>query len=171
MTPMTPMTEPPADDLVEIELVPVEVFGYDGDQCDHCTEHASYGLADAVQAWSDCNRAEGRIYRVEDRDADEGIPSRYRRPGDTIGVFIRRADLPWLQKRHGDRFEHQAEPEATRELAWGPGRWWQVLAPDGSLWCGTSDEQEARAAMRPGDRLQRLMQRVEQRWIDVEATS
>lgn len=27
-----------------------------------------------------------------------------------------------------------------------PGRWWRVLLADGSLWCETSDEEEARAA-------------------------
>ena len=92
------------DDLVEIELVPVEVFGTDGCQlCDHCQKHDGYGLMDAVSSWSDCNRAVGRIYRVEDlRDPGEPIPGKYRVPGDTIGVFIRKQDLPWLQKRFGD---------------------------------------------------------------------
>lgn len=42
---------------------------------------------------------------------------------------------------------------------WQPGRWWRVTAPDGSLWCETSDEDEARAAVRPGDSLTRLWQR------------
>jgi len=36
---------------------------------------------------------------------------------------------------------------------WERGRWWRVLAPDGTLWCETSDEQEARYAMRQGDTL------------------
>ena len=36
-----------------------------------------------------------------------------------------------------------------------PGRWWRVIAPDGSLWCETSSEDEAREEMRPGDRLER----------------
>jgi hypothetical protein len=36
---------------------------------------------------------------------------------------------------------------------WIPGRWWRVVAPDGSVWCETSDEAEARESMRPGDRL------------------
>lgn len=39
---------------------------------------------------------------------------------------------------------------------WAPGRWWRVIAPDGSLWCETSNEQEARAAVRDGDVLERL---------------
>jgi len=38
---------------------------------------------------------------------------------------------------------------------WEPGRWWIVIAPDGSHWCETSDEQEAIESMRPGDRLWR----------------
>jgi len=47
---------------------------------------------------------------------------------------------------------------------WEPGRWWRVVAPDGSLWCETSDEDEARAAVRPGDELQRQWRRLEQEW-------
>jgi len=41
------------------------------------------------------------------------------------------------------------------DIEWtpGPGRWWQVVAPDGTVWCETSDEREARSSMRPGDTL------------------
>ena len=45
-----------------------------------------------------------------------------------------------------------------------PTRWWRVTAPDGSLWCETSDEAEARDAIRPGDMLSRLWQRIESEW-------
>lgn len=34
--------------------------------------------------------------------------------------------------------------------------WYRVLAPDRSLWCETSNEEEARDSMRPGDILQKL---------------
>ncbi len=37
---------------------------------------------------------------------------------------------------------------------WTATGWWRVIAPDGSLWCETSNEQEARASMRPGDALE-----------------
>lgn len=47
---------------------------------------------------------------------------------------------------------------------WEPGRWWRVIAPDGSLWCETSDEDEARGHMRPGDTLFRQWQRPEYEW-------
>ena len=47
---------------------------------------------------------------------------------------------------------------------WEPGRWWRVIAPNGTLWCETSDEQEARDALRPGDTLFRQWQRTEQEW-------
>ena len=47
---------------------------------------------------------------------------------------------------------------------WEAGRWWRVVAPDGSLWCETSDEQEARESLRPGDTLFRLWRRSEQEW-------
>lgn len=35
------------------------------------------------------------------------------------------------------------------------GRWWRVFAPDGSVWCETSNASEARERMRPGDSLYR----------------
>jgi hypothetical protein len=105
------VTAPP-DDLVPIELVPVEVFGT---AC-HCTDPAcehrdgGYGLSDAVSAWSDCNRAIGRIYRVEDFGAQPGQrwrhdPSPSREPGASCIVWVRRADLPWLERQHGEEFE------------------------------------------------------------------
>jgi hypothetical protein len=51
---------------------------------------------------------------------------------------------------------------------WQEGRWWRVLAPDGSLWCETGDEEEARAAVRPGDSLQHQWRREESEWRQVE---
>jgi hypothetical protein len=47
---------------------------------------------------------------------------------------------------------------------WEPGRWWRVVAPDGSVWSETSDKNEAIEDMRPGDQLQNLWQRSEQEW-------
>lgn len=38
---------------------------------------------------------------------------------------------------------------------WLQGRWWRVIAPDGSLWVETSNPEEAREKMRKGDRLER----------------
>lgn len=50
------------------------------------------------------------------------------------------------------------EPEVGEALAdvFRPGRWWRVVAPDGSLWCESSSEQENRDAMRKGDKLYRI---------------
>ena len=54
-------------------------------------------------------------------------------------------------------------------MSWQPSRWWRVLdqSPEG-IWCETSDEDEARAKMRPGDVLQRLFRKEETEWRDVE---
>lgn len=52
-----------------------------------------------------------------------------------------------------------------------PGRWWRVIAPDGSLWCETSFENEARSNTRPGDKLQRIWTCVESEWRDEDLTS
>lgn len=93
---------PPAG-LVPVRLVPVEVFGGD---CS-CHEDAeasgaatgchgfSYGLCDAVEAGSDCNRAHGRIYR---RDEDESP----RLDGDTITVWVPAGELEKFDRVFGD---------------------------------------------------------------------
>lgn len=95
--------QPMPDDLVPLALVPVEVFGANcacHDELDlrgaACTE-SGFGLSDAVSAWSDCNRAEGHIYRVDDTDPD------HRLPGETIRIFVSKADLPWFEKRFGEQ--------------------------------------------------------------------
>jgi len=96
---------PMPDDLVPVALVPVEVFGATCACHDHLegTDEGvkcsgwGFGLSDAVSSYSDCNRAEGHIYRVDDTDPD------YRQPGDTVRIYVSRADLPWFEKRFGDR--------------------------------------------------------------------
>lgn len=47
-------------------------------------------------------------------------------------------------------------------------RWWRVVGPTGSVWCETSSESEARAAMRPGDLLQRFWVITGSEWRDVD---
>ena len=66
-------------DLVKVTLVPVEVFGAE----------SGYGLCDSAAPWSDCNRAEGHIYR---RDDEETVP--YRDPSEVITVYVPRSELP-----------------------------------------------------------------------------
>ncbi|MCA1799977.1 MAG: hypothetical protein LC650_01605 [Actinobacteria bacterium] len=45
-----------------------------------------------------------------------------------------------------------------------PAKWWRVTAPDGSLWCETSSEEEAREAVREGDTLEQLWTRTQYVW-------
>jgi alkylated DNA nucleotide flippase Atl1 len=54
---------------------------------------------------------------------------------------------------------------------WKRTRWWRVIAPDGSLWCESSDEEENRESMRPGDTLECLWRRehIEQEWREEDA--
>ncbi|MCD6056547.1 MAG: hypothetical protein K0R44_19 [Thermomicrobiales bacterium] len=47
---------------------------------------------------------------------------------------------------------------------WKRGRWFRVLAPDGSLWCETSDGREAVTRMRSGDMLYKEWRREEIEW-------
>lgn len=63
-----------------------------------------------------------------------------------------------------DPMEYIPRLKALIEGEWEPGRWWNVVGPDGKLWCGTSDEDEARSHMRPGDELHRQWVRHETEW-------
>ena len=51
---------------------------------------------------------------------------------------------------------------------WEPGRWWRVTAPDGSLWCETSNEREARDSVRPGDTLSRQFVYQDSEWREIQ---
>lgn len=53
------------------------------------------------------------------------------------------------------------------DTGWQPGRWWRVEGPDG-VWAETSNETEARSAMRPGDVLFREWRREQIEYREVE---
>lgn len=84
------------EEMVRLTLVPVEVFT---GLCDHkdCRnpDHLGYGLSDAVSAWSDCNRAVGHIYRVDD------LPMRDCEAGETVEIWVRAVDAPFFEKQWG----------------------------------------------------------------------
>ena len=92
---------PSAVPLVAVTLVPVEHFGADEEHCE-CGRvvECGMGLMDAVSAWSDCNRAIGRIYRVDD------LPQ-HREPGDTITAYVPQSEMAKLGKRFGDDAGHR----------------------------------------------------------------
>jgi hypothetical protein len=98
----TPPVIMPSEPLVRIRLVPVEVFGADTEDCEGCGEtvRCGYGLMDAVSAYSDCNRAIGRIYRV-----DEETSEAWREPGDTITVYVPQSEMAKFQRRYGDNVD------------------------------------------------------------------
>jgi hypothetical protein len=50
---------------------------------------------------------------------------------------------------------------------WQQTDWWRVVAPDSTIWAETSNEEDARERMRPGDTLYRQWWRVEQAWLPV----
>jgi hypothetical protein len=92
------------DGLVPVRLCPVEVFG--ADQCDRCQAPAGYGLMDAVSAWSDCNRAHGRIYRRDDEEFA-------RAEGDTILAWVTPGEAEKFDKLLGD-LRVTPQPHVTR---------------------------------------------------------
>lgn len=91
------------DELIEVRIVPIEVFGTD-DCCEHSPDglaydergckSTGYGLMDAVQAWSDCNRAAGHIFRFDDTEP------KYRLPGDTLTVWVKRSEYEAFAARN-----------------------------------------------------------------------
>ena len=74
----------------------------------------------------------------------------------------------WVVHRKGHTvatFTAEADARAYAASQWEPGRWWRVISPDDSLWCETSSEEEARNAMREGDRLYREWLREGSVWV------
>jgi hypothetical protein len=94
----TPAGEP----LTRVRLVPVEMFGAGEEDCPECPATVTFGcgLMDAVSGYSDCNRAIGHIYRVDEEDSEP-----YRAPGDTITVYVPESELPKFARRYGDIFD------------------------------------------------------------------
>lgn len=92
------------DDMVKLRLVPVQIFnagrcpdhgsdteGNNPTRCSECRENVEgYGIMDAVSPWSDCNRAIGHIYRIDDAD--------YRYSGENIEIFVNKNDLSFFEK-------------------------------------------------------------------------
>lgn len=75
------------DGYVRVRLVPIEIFGQ---QCEHPAHRGDpvpfgYGLCDAVAPWSDCNRADGRMFRLDDCEV--------RAPADYIEIIVSRDEL------------------------------------------------------------------------------
>ena len=68
--------------------------------------------------------------------------------------------------------DETAGNDAGNDAGWQPTRWLHVVAPDGSVWCHTSDEEKARAHMRPGDTLYRIYERrqYQRRVVPTEST-
>lgn len=87
-----------------IRLVAVEIFGV---ECHHHEEPEpfGYGLCDAVSAWSDCNRADGHIFRVDDVD-----PA-FRDPNDVVRVWVPAEELEKLSKNW--RTDNDLPPNAV----------------------------------------------------------
>lgn len=91
---------PPGEPLVRVRLVPVEVFGADEEECRSCGElvRFGYGLMDAVSAWSDCNRAIGKIYRLDDHPD----VSNDERDRDCITVYVPQSEMAKFERQYGD---------------------------------------------------------------------
>lgn len=47
---------------------------------------------------------------------------------------------------------------------WVATGWWLVVAPDGSIWCETSDQSEAMERKREGDKLFHLYEKKSTQW-------
>ena len=78
---------------IEVRLVPVEVFGAGCDDPGH-KDQCGYGLMDAVECWSDCNRAEGHIFRFDDE-----FSIGYRLPGETLTILVDKDEYEAFARR------------------------------------------------------------------------
>jgi hypothetical protein len=134
------LAEPEAPEEIEVRLVPVEVFGAGCDDPAH-EDQTGYGLCDAVQAWSDCNRAEGHIYRFDDGTEE------WRIPGETLRIRANREEYEAFASRFwGDRDgqcrRELLSPEAP-VLVWTQhrdGNWFSAakkfcVVANGDEWC------------------------------------
>lgn len=90
--------------MKRLTLVPVEVFG----GCDHPGCHDTcdtfgYGLCDAVgPGYSDCNRAIGRIYRVEDLTPENGDYMIDEGKQVRVHVWIAESDAEFFTQKFGE---------------------------------------------------------------------
>lgn len=107
-----------------LHLVPVEHFGMD-EECQGCGNivEFNYGLSDAVSGWSDCNRAIGHIFRVDD------LPAKYRQPGESIRIWVAEEDIPALTTKVWQdgptrpatlTRDHQCPPAASTDSSGAP---------------------------------------------------
>lgn len=92
------------DGLLVLALVPIEIFGQ---QCDHpahtgYSEPFGYGLMDAVTAWSDCNRAYGHMFRLDEASLHE-----CRNPEDTIKILCTEEQAQKFLLFYGEPFENR----------------------------------------------------------------
>ena len=102
--------QPEQEEMIRLRLVPVQVFGAgrcsvhssdaDGNNptlCSECHEPVEgYGIMDAVSSWSDCNRAVGKIYRIDDSNP------KYREEDETIEILVPKNKLGWFEKIWAD---------------------------------------------------------------------
>jgi len=98
--------------LLKCRLVPVEVFG--DDECDSCEAPVGWGLMDAVVGYSDCNSANGMIFRFDNNTVRREIDP----DGDTtITVYVPESEIPKLAKRWGDHYVgRQYDPQEAAQI-------------------------------------------------------
>ena len=91
--------------FTRLKLVPVEIFGL---MCDDHPEDrpVSWGMMDAVSSWSDCNRADGKIYRVDESDSEL-----HREPGETVEIWVRDDQVAFFSKTWGEGYN--SDPEVS----------------------------------------------------------
>jgi len=102
--------EQESSDLVPVALIPINVFGVD--------EEEGYGLMDSVGSWSDCNRADGKMYRAVYLARDLAHTQTYFEENEHQIVYVPRDRLYWflINFNEGDSLEERAQ-RAKEQLA------------------------------------------------------
>ncbi|UHJ58627.1 hypothetical protein LT337_32790 (plasmid) [Mycolicibacterium fortuitum] len=118
--------------------------------------HIYPGLRAKTERW-----LRGEVAKFLVQDAFERTFPVYASKGDKVVAGV---NLVRIGHERQPYTETQPAESAEPGDGWEPGRWWRVVTPDGQLWCETSDEDDARARVRPGDTLERLWRCVEEEW-------
>jgi hypothetical protein len=81
--------------------------------------------------------------------------------------IIQRGAAAWLAREDVPRLVAEVETLRARAPELERGRWWRVTEPDGSIWCETSSESEARASMKKRHTLWNLHTARVEEWREV----
>ena len=105
------------------------------------------GPGGVITASPDYRRVWSGEMRIATNDPWAQVETRGTDPVAAIrGEFYAVLDEPYEAKSEATEHLRSASADPWFD-GWHPNQWWRVILSDGSVWCGTTDEIEARAAL------------------------